>query len=119
MTHRQKKFLLFLAIIPLLGGAVLFFPVKLDNRYTCLYHRIAESGNPVHHEGSKPLDGRLLTGNHNMPHSMMMESYYMERFVFIWWLSLLLTFLAIRKILKIETPQKNYTEEKLNDETSY
>lgn len=70
-----------LGIALLLGigilGTVFFFPINMNNQYTCLYHRMVSPGHSYPHH---PID-------------ILQE--YVTPFGLLWWGSLLLTALGI------------------------
>ena len=76
----NKKNLLIGLIIMGCLGTILFFPVNINNHYTCLFHRIID-GNPaspnitLHHK------------DNSMHHSIL--DIYLEGYAFIWWASIL------------------------------
>ena len=86
--------LLFLALV----GGLLFFPVQIQDGYTCLFHRLFNYENPVkvdtHH-------------HHNTAVAMQHEesnflSFYLHRYAFIWWASVALAVVSGYSIWKIQ-----------------
>ncbi len=82
---------LFLTLIPIfvgLAGGILFFPVKLNSGYTCLYHRLFYS-----HVHSLENSMVLSTGIKNdfvktNDKSDVLLHFYIRRFGIFWWISL-------------------------------
>jgi len=92
MVKRLSVFFLIFGI----AGVVLFFPLNMNNRYTCLYHRLFCRTEPVAAGHDQRLEPH--TNNHGgMPHQAMqgpqvnaLIPHYLKHFAFYWWGSLLL-----------------------------
>ena len=61
-------------------GAITFFPVNINDHYTCLFHRIIDGNFSSTEIGLHQLDK-------NMHYSIM--DIYLEGYAFIWWASIL------------------------------
>ncbi len=99
----KRKLKIFCVIITLLGmaGAVLFFPVKINSEYTCLYHRMFNESSGAANSGGVNTAGRMVNGGAGKTASVpsQMESstlveQYIHNYAFFWWGSLLLIVLA-------------------------
>lgn len=96
--QRGKPLLLLLLAIGL-AGAVVFFPFNIENRYTCLYHRLLEPEHGIIHAGSAADGARSesVAGNgqfSTLDHHGDLLAGYLSPFGFAWWGSLALTAFA-------------------------
>lgn len=83
---------MFLLLAAGIAGAVLFFPVNIQDQYTCLYHR-------------------LFSPEHSYTHSTGVDisqtqeedllRHYLSPFGLLWWGSLLLTALSIYSLKRL------------------
>ena len=106
-------------------GTVLFFPLTIDGRYTCFYHRFFNHTHPVsdinmidqHQEGNTELS---KSGNHDLEnqvrgndknntshHGSVLLDNYLHQYAFPWWASIGLLTLCIYLVLRLK---KNITE---------
>ena len=86
-------------------GAVLFFPMKLDGIYTCLYHKIAYSENIVHQQPSQvEMIGSFYNYNRMMEyhHADQMLHRYLVPYGLQWWMSLIVLVFGIYYIKKVQ-----------------
>ncbi len=91
----KKKITLSLLLLIGLGGSFLFFPVKIGERYTCLFHfnSLEQGKTPQAAEQAgfiQPDSSDMITERH----SNRMLRYYIKHFSFLWWGSLGLTVLS-------------------------
>ncbi len=132
--HKIKFWTLLFAGIGI-GGLILFFPVKINSSYTCLYHRLVQ---PNHHVNHGDDNGVIHSKRHNAPvlstdsaglgghfgvsgseesnrtqtHHMMTSSkllnHYIHSYAVFWWGSvlLILTGLYVYRHLKENTNKK-------------
>ena len=61
-------------------GTIIFFPVNINNHYTCLFHRIVD-------ENPASPNITLHHTDNSMHHSIL--DIYLEGYAFIWWASIL------------------------------
>lgn len=77
-------------ILTLLGlgvfGAIFFFPVNINNQYTCLYHRLFYPGHSYTH---------AIGTDVPQTQQEYLLNRYLSPFGLLWWGSLLLTALSI------------------------
>lgn len=81
-----KRNILLLLLAAGIAGAVLFFPVNINNKYTCLYHRLFSPGHSYPHAAGADIS---QTQKEDLLHR------YLSPFGLLWWGSLLLTALSI------------------------
>ncbi len=81
--NRKKVLWWILVILGVLGG-ILFFPWPVGNSFTCLFHRFAMPAQSV--------------GTHHPGHQLV--DFYIQRFSFVWWGSLLLIVSGIYLLTK-------------------
>lgn len=84
--------LIFLLLFISIAGAVLFFPVNIQDQYTCLYHRLFSPGHTFLHSAG---DDISQTGKEDLLHR------YLSSFGLLWWGSLLLTSLSIYSLKRL------------------
>lgn len=88
---KLKYFVLVFFLIGLLGG-ILFFPVNLNDQYTCLYHRL--SGTEHVHDAVHHSEMLMGGGNHDLLDA------YVASYAVYWWASLAVIAIAIILIKK-------------------
>ncbi|MDZ7724380.1 MAG: hypothetical protein U5R06_16645 [candidate division KSB1 bacterium] len=88
-----KSIFIVLFIIGLIGS-ILFFPLPIDQRSTCIadhhtaYGRLSDSDTSPHSPGSAPMRNR-----HRLQR-------YLDSWAFLWWTSLLITGISTWKLFK-------------------
>ncbi|NIT99579.1 MAG: hypothetical protein GWN01_01125, partial [Nitrosopumilaceae archaeon] len=120
-----KKTKAFIIILLVLGipGTVVFFPVNIDNRYTCLYHRlfIPHHLNPHSSDSSIANSHRQIVNPGSLTHHRRLTkeeepveiSYdeimarYVTPFGFLWWGSLLLVATGVYVWKKFNRSQRS------------
>lgn len=122
MSDRPKAkpltVLLMSAMILGLIGTVLFFPVNLGNRYTCLFHRLTSGAHPSAHEltthrsEESPAGGESSAPGSSAPvadehHAHGILQHYVFTYGLLWWFSLLLTAAALFELRKRATPSRD------------
>ena len=126
MVKRLSVFFLLIGF----AGAVLFFPFNMNNRYTCLYHRLFCETDPVY-SGHGPILGPQPLNHAAMPYQAMhgpqenaLIPHYLKHFAFYWWGSLLLAGICLllfrKKNRGSAVPDSNHGKENLShaDENS-
>jgi hypothetical protein len=126
-----KNYLIIGILITTLG-TVFFFPLNIDGRYTCLYHRIFDHSHPVSKEvnfenryihpqdfdqsenKSSTVDDRENSDNTennmiNTHHRSVLLENYLNQYAFAWWLSIGLLAFSIFMWLKLK---KQYRKRK-------
>ncbi|MCK6619719.1 MAG: hypothetical protein HUU32_04545 [Calditrichaceae bacterium] len=81
-----KKNILLLVLAAGIAGAVLFFPVNINNQYTCLYHRLFSPGHSYTHSTGDDI---------SQTQKEDLLNRYLSPFGLLWWGSLLITALSI------------------------
>jgi hypothetical protein len=98
---------------------VFFFPLTIDGRYTCFFHRIFDHSHPVsnidngekahiHSEETKQpdnwnsliADGSSNRRTENTTHGSVLLDKYLEQYAFVWWTSIGLLALCIYLVLR-------------------
>jgi len=115
---RSKIKYLIIGIVITTSGTVFFFPVTIDGRYTCVFHRIFDHSHPVsnvvngegvhiHSEVNNQSDNsHSLNTDRNInreteskinhtTHGSVLLDKYLETYAFLWWLSVGLLALSI------------------------
>ncbi|WP_456443493.1 hypothetical protein [Caldithrix abyssi] len=70
----NKKLIWWTMILLGILGGILFFPLPIDGKFTCFFHRMALPSQTIAAED----------------HGKQLVDYYVHRFSFFWWGSLLL-----------------------------
>ncbi len=92
-------------------GAVLFFPLPLENHYTCLYHRLLQSEQRVkapedesagQRRQNRPLDRDTQDAGVHEHHPQLLN-HYLNGYAFLWWTSLLLLAAAFFKLKRMHS----------------
>jgi tetrahydromethanopterin S-methyltransferase subunit D len=86
----SKKIILTLLFIGIVG-TVLFFPVKMDSGYTCIFHNICRINAAPCSDG--------VPGDRNCS---LMQRQYLIPFGFAWWISLAILAIGIYNINKLK-----------------
>ena len=94
---KNKKTTVLVLLIALAGGG-LFFPVQLKDGYTCLFHRLFNADDPVQVE-EHDHDNRHNAGHHE---DSAMLSFYLHRYAFLWWISVVVAVLSAYSMRKIK-----------------
>jgi len=92
-----------IVIVLLLGigilGAIFFFPMNINNQYTCLYHR-------------------LFSPDHSYAHAYdNIVQHYIASFGFLWWGSLTLiavSIYALKRLVKIRNGNSQTNQSTIN-----
>lgn len=124
MNLRINKYKIFygMFIISLLGS-ILFFPVKINLKYTCFFHQIlAENTNDISNEkkivsNNENETFNIKNTNHSDSDSEAMEllHQYLNQYAFLWWGSLILLSTTIFFIQKEKYIQKKLTKGNFNE----
>ena len=96
-------------------GAIFFFPVQMNGRYTCAYHRLFEAENPVagiSKDSNRSIDAEYQTGEHEHSESPFLHRY-LHNYAMLWWLSIVLIAFSIYGLRK-NKELKNKTEDFVN-----
>lgn len=81
-------------------GTILFFPVQLDGRYTCYYHRIFDEHHPVRNHESDVSERNMMHRQKGVSepdlheHSDIFLEKYIKSYVGLWWGSIALIVLS-------------------------
>ena len=105
MKKLIKKYYLLLIWILLLTsmtGAVFFFPINLNEKYTCLYHRLYDNSDNGH---AISLDIPAVT-RPAMDHELL--DSYIKSYAFLWWASMAVLFLVVIGMRKKIYMQKGF-----------
>lgn len=98
---RSSKIHISIALLFGIGilGAVFYFPVNIDNQYTCLFHR-------------------LFSPDHSYVHSHTdIVEHYVTSFGFMWWGSLILLALSIylwKRLIAVKVNPPQITRTSIN-----
>lgn len=92
----RKKYIIIFLAIGLLGG-LLFFPIQIDETYTCFYHRIFDNDHPAHEH--------KLSQNMQSAHSHGSDlvDIYVSGYGIFWWSSLIVVAYSIYRLRKIKS----------------
>ena len=90
MKYTKIKFLMLLLLLIGIAGSILFFPVNINNRYTCLGDKIV-----AHHQQrlneldslEKDMIHHVNISGQSNHHDLLMQKYVYPFGIF-WWLSL-------------------------------
>jgi hypothetical protein len=128
---KSKINYLVISIMITASGTVFFFPLNIDGKYTCFYHRIFDHSHPVSNEAnlehrhihsedlnqtenknSTPNDKKNNDDSRNKVigthyRSVLLENY-LHQYAFVWWLSLGLLALSIFMWLKLKKQDRKY-----------
>ena len=88
----KKKHLLIVLISIGIIGTVIFFPVNINDHYTCLFHRLQDNSITLS-------EISLHDGGNNMHHSIL--EIYLQGYAFLWWTSIALFTISIIFLKKI------------------
>jgi len=69
-------------------GSILFFPMRLDKNYTCLYHRLFDTHLNIYESGQQQADVASGADQVQEGDTDKMIRFYLIRYAFFWWLSL-------------------------------
>ena len=129
-----RRYILIMGILITSFGVVFFFPLTIDGRYTCFFHRIFDHSHPVSnvvngesgHIHSEDIDqtdngkSTLTDRNNNRgtgkkisdtKHGSVLLDNYLHQYAFPWWASLGLLALCIYLLLKLK---RNIAENESN-----
>ena len=85
----KKRFYLGVIIVIAILGSTLFFPVNIDGRYTCFYHRLFDSPQAASTvPGADKYKPNFSDQHENMPfsyHQSLLLQHYLHRYAFLWW----------------------------------
>jgi hypothetical protein len=91
---------------------ILFFPVNIDNCYTCLFHQkfaeknIVNLGDEPAVNSAEKVNIKNNNRNENVAHSQLLH-YYLKDYALVWWSSLAILVLIIsylkKTIIKLKT----------------
>ena len=103
MIAQNKKYVLIFIMMLGIAGGLLFFPLQLNDGYTCFYHRFFDSDRPV-------IKHAHIITQIQEHHSTEMIDAYISGYAFFWWGSLVLTGFGIYKLnfYKSPNPTKTY-----------
>ncbi len=100
-------------IVVLAGlGVIIFFPVRLNNDFTCLYHRYFgctehpvryQNGNPKLSSGEQQYDSFKNEKQTNISEPSLrgdLVQHYIRHFALFWWLSIGIFTLSIFRLMK-------------------
>jgi len=89
-----RPFLIIMLILATIGS-ILFFPMRLDKNYTCLYHRLFDTHLNIYENGQHQAD--IASGDSQVQEvdTDKMIQFYLIRYAFFWWLSLGGVFVAV------------------------
>jgi hypothetical protein len=128
---KSKINYLVISIMITASGTVFFFPLNIDGKYTCFYHRIFDHSHPVSNEAnlehrhihsedlnqtenknSTPNDKKNNDDSRNKVigthyRSVLLENY-LHQYAFVWWLSVGLLALSIFMWLKLKKQDRKY-----------
>ncbi|HGY55705.1 MAG TPA: hypothetical protein ENK44_08395 [Caldithrix abyssi] len=95
----KNKQLTIVTLFIALAGGFLFFPVQMKDGYTCLFHRLFNSDDPV-----KVGENHHHTTSEGTPahEDSEMLSFYLHRYAFVWWVSVALAVAAGYSIWRIK-----------------
>jgi len=98
-----------------IAGGVIFFPIQLDDKYTCLYHRFMDGEHPVREFTTKNallMHEQHPTGDHDHNvHSQMLLERYLLYYAIFWWGCI---GLIVYTIYSVKNPDGNKTNFKNN-----
>jgi len=101
--YSKKLWQICLSVLILIGaaGSVIFFPLKLSESHTCVYHKIIcpedtcyQKGSVLSTETSKDMHHQVMDNISLQHHSELINRYLMP-FGLLWWGSLILLFSGI------------------------
>lgn len=98
----KRNFILLMLGIGI-AGAVLFFPVNIQNRYTCLYHRLLfpeHSYSHSHKAAEHPENQVSRDSLYDHLHDQLLRGY-LKPFGLLWWGSLLIVTLCFYELKKL------------------
>lgn len=75
-----KKYLFIILIVSGIIGVIFFFPVNLNDKYTCLYHRMF-----FENHGGEHLQHNAIAADHGM-NSLL--QHYIGHYALLWWASI-------------------------------
>jgi hypothetical protein len=121
---KSKINYLVISIMITASGTVFFFPLNIDGKYTCFYHRIFDHSNLEHrhihsedlnqteNKNSTPNDKKNNDDSRNKVigthyRSVLLENY-LHQYAFVWWLSVGLLALSIFMWLKLKKQDRKY-----------
>ena len=86
MNRKARKWLWLVVGVGLVSSAV-FFPVPINQEFSCLFHR-------------------LFMSSEQIPAGHLLVSYYVNHFGLLWWGSLFLTAFILYQLLKKNQTKK-------------
>ncbi|HID38076.1 MAG TPA: hypothetical protein EYP36_01000 [Calditrichaeota bacterium] len=95
--YNEKKIWALFLLVSLAGG-FLFFPVRIADEYTCLFHRLFNYDDPVKMK-EHIHNAAIQVGQHE---DLAMLSFYLHRYALIWWANIALAVLSVYSIRKIK-----------------
>ena len=116
ISRKRKMFIGAVFLVAGLSGTVFFFPVNLNSRYTCLYHRMFADKNQAqmaerhtmmshNHEKNcsenmqKMANVEMNQSESEVNHAELLNLYILP-FGFFWWFSLAILFIGVYMIYK-------------------
>jgi hypothetical protein len=91
MIIQRKKILMVALIFFGVVGSLMFFPIQLDEGYTCLYHQVFDNDHPV-------WDQQGVANQIGEHHTTGMINAYISGYAFFWWGSLALIALGVYQL---------------------
>jgi len=108
-------------------GIIFFFPLSIDEKYTCLYHRVFDQANPVsnivkgdHHSEHVAQSDEINSADtgtdnynesenqiNNRLHGSVLLDTYLEQYVLIWWVCVGLFGISLFWMKKFNAEIKN------------
>ena len=87
---KNKKFILLILLLSGISGTFFFFPLQMGGLYTCFYHRLLETDNPISGDHIKTYASASDVGpteNHDHSESPFLH-HYLHHYAILWWFSL-------------------------------
>ena len=113
----MKNLILIILLVTGIFGTIFFFPVNIDDSYTCLSHRLISQQKNHFLPDKRPDFGAASVKRRESENSHLLIKKYFLPYALLWWISIGIVFLSyqyFKGIGSIEKKiKKNITGEKL------
>ena len=112
---KYKRIILLLLIIPGTAGGILFLPISLESKYSCLYEKMFSGNHYVHNvdctAAHRISECETIELSNNKHHALNGSGHdllntYLANYAFLWWGSLALVVFCFYRLHLINRKRK-------------
>ena len=125
-TFKNRRWILMVGLLAALNGTVCFFPLNIEHRYSCLYHRLFDHSEPVDQHNHLSGIGEFREPDKGMVSKLGIDedpgsrksmtigrsdllNTYLKYYALTWWISVALFVYCIYTWMRMS--QRNLNEE--------